>query len=96
MYDDDLGSKMKAQANAANRVQCPAEPHPVDQCTANQAVGSGPNPYYRSPSPLEEMEKQLAHHDESFSRIAKGATFLREHPEFNEFIQLIRTGSISI
>jgi hypothetical protein len=53
-------------------------------------------PSTRRPSPFQEMEKQLRHHDESAKRIARGVAFLRQHPEFEEFIQLIRTGSIDI
>lgn len=83
MYDGPEQNLKQAQAS-------PAE----DKCNAGQAVLGG-NYRYR-PSPLEEMEKQLAHHDEQMTLKSRGITFLRDHPEFNEFITLIRAGALGI
>lgn len=80
----------------AGQAAAPDVAVPQEYGNSKSCLGGTPASRPSRPSPLEEMEKHLAHHDESFGRIAKGAAFLREHPEFNEFIQLIRTGSIGI
>lgn len=60
-----------------------------------QSVGIGIQGCYR-PSPAEEAEKQAADHFERGSKAQRAAEFLRKHPEFDEFIQLIRQGVIGI
>lgn len=61
-----------------------------------QAVASGPNPHYRAPSMAELHGKSAAHHAEQVDKNAKAQTFFASHPEFDEFIQLIRQGAIQI
>lgn len=48
------------------------------------------------PSPLEELEKAQARDTQDLERRHGGIEFLRAHPQFNEFIALIRSGSIAI
>ena len=66
-----------------------------DTC-CNQAQAMGINPEYRRPSPREEAEKNSAYHQELASTLRAGVEFLRENPQFDEFIRLIRAGSIQI
>ena len=44
----------------------------------------------------EEAEKQVGYHREQADKQDRAAAFFREHPEFDEFIQLIRSGVIGI
>ena len=49
------------------------------------------------PATLEEEKRKSAQYHWSEAQKAEaGADFLRRHPEFDEFIRLIRSGSISI
>lgn len=66
--------------------------HAPEDCMVQ---GTAPDSYYR-PSALEEMEKQAARNAEELQLKSRGINFLRDNPAFNEFITLIRTGSISI
>ena len=47
-------------------------------------------------SPLAEMQKGAYYHAEQAERLQDGANFLSAHPEFDEFIRLIRVGSIQL
>ena len=44
----------------------------------------------------EEAEKQVGEHRAQADRADRAAAFFREHPEFDEFIQLIRAGVIGV
>jgi hypothetical protein len=63
---------------------------------SNVCMGETPASPRSRPSPLEEMEKRQAHNSEEGQKLYEGTSFLRRHPEFNEFIHLIRTGAIGI
>jgi len=64
----------------------------ADGC--GQAVSGGLRGH--RPSPLEEMQKAQASSQDEQSKRSRGIDFLRDHPEFNEFITLIRIGAIGI
>ena len=49
---------------------------------------------YRPPTLREEAEKSAGYHGDQADKFAKAAAFLREHPEFDEFVRLVRSGSI--
>lgn len=48
------------------------------------------------PSEREQAEKRVGHHRIEADRADRAAAFFREHPEFDEFIGLIRAGIIQI
>lgn len=58
-------------------------------------VGVGSNAY-RRPSLLEELEKRQTQANEDESKRYQAIHFFRANPAFDEFIQLIRSGSIHI
>ena len=66
------------------------------QAQAGQAVSGLHGCDARRSSLREESEKQSAHHYEQAAKAERSAAFFREHPEFDEFIQLIRAGVIGI
>lgn len=66
---------------------------PTQQAQCGQAV---PGIGYRLPSLREEAEKQVGYHREQADKQDRAVAFFREHPEFDEFIQLIRSGVIGI
>lgn len=84
MYRDDI------PADANVRVS-----QNYENC-GSQAMASGANPHYRAPSMAELHGKSAAHHAEQVDKNAKAQTFFASHPEFDEFIQLIRQGAIQI
>lgn len=64
-----------------------------------RSCGSGPLGYEKAtthPSLREEAEKQVGYHRIEADKADRAARFLRENPAFDEFIQLIRQGAISI
>jgi hypothetical protein len=84
--------KMRAQTAAeyAGQAQCgQAIGGAIGGCTTD-TVGS-----CRS-SLREEAERQVGYHRVQADRQDRAAAFFREHPEFDEFIQLIRSGVIGI
>jgi len=60
------------------------------------AMGCDTQPRARRSSLREEAEQQASQHLEQADKKARAATFFREHPEFDEFIQLIHSGVIGI
>lgn len=66
-----------------------------DYDTANQDIGMGVASSRRA-SLREESEKSAFAHREQAEKAERSAAFFREHPEFDEFIQLIRQGVIGI
>jgi hypothetical protein len=61
-----------------------------------QAIGMGITGQISRPSLREEAEQQVGFHREQADKQDRAAAFFREHPEFDEFIQLIRGGVIGI
>jgi len=70
------------------------------QCTSGQALGRDTvgigSAGLRCSSLLEEAERQVGFHREQADKRDRAAAFFREHPEFDEFVQLIRSGVIGI
>lgn len=60
------------------------------------ATGAIDGRSYRAPSMAELHGKSAAHHAEMVEKNAKAQQFFAEHPEFDEFITLIRAGAIQI
>ena len=50
----------------------------------------------RAWTPLEQMQERSNRIEQEFSKLSEGIQFLRENPQFNRFIELIRKGSIGI
>lgn len=50
----------------------------------------------RRPSLREEAESQVGYHRTQADKQDRAAAFFREHPEFDEFIQLVRSGVIAV
>lgn len=50
----------------------------------------------RRPTLREEAEKNVGFHRSQADKADRAAAFFREYPEFDEFIQLIRSGVIGI
>lgn len=48
------------------------------------------------PSLADQAEKQAAYHHEQASKHFRSAEFLRAHPEFGTFIDLLRSGALQI
>lgn len=65
---------------------------PDSQLKGDAGIGYSP---YRRPTPLEEMEKRQADINRQSDLLWQGTNFLREFPQFNRFIELIRIGAIS-
>jgi hypothetical protein len=49
---------------------------------------------YHPPTLGQEAEKHVIYHRDQADKFERAATFLREHPEFDEFVRLVRSGSI--
>ena len=79
--------QMARQADQMGTAQC-----------CGQAIGLGQedNVLGRRPSLREEAEKQVGYHRTQADKNDRAAAFFREHPEFDEFIQMIRSGVIGI
>jgi hypothetical protein len=92
MDQDEMNQKAQferaydAQRGEA-QTQC-LNPVPMPNCA--QAVGLGRRPY----TLREEAEKSAAHHGEQAQKHASAASFLAAHPEFDEFVRLVRAGAI--
>jgi hypothetical protein len=63
----------------------------ADMCGQMQPQAS--TPYH---SLRDEAQKRSSHHAQEASKAAEAANFFHLHPEFEEFIRLIRSGSIHI
>lgn len=48
------------------------------------------------PQPVHEARKRADHHYSEANKAQRAAEFLSAHPEFGEFIELIRSGALSI
>ena len=64
------------------------------QAVCGQAQAAGINPHYRPPTLQEQSEKNAAYHMEEAQKFASASAFLREYPQFDEFIRLVRAGAI--
>ena len=82
MNEDEVLQKQQAKTVYLNQAQTPM--------MAGSNVGE-----YR-PSPLDDAEKRMERAYREADLAQQTASFLRQHPEFGEFIQLIRKGAISI
>jgi len=81
--------KKRAEQEAVNRqAYAPMEQQQVIGCA--MAMGT------RRPSLREEAEQQVGYYRSEADKKDRAAAFFREHPEFDEFIQLIRSGVIGI
>ena len=94
--DQECAKKMAEKIRYAAMNQEPvATAYAYDQAQCGPAV-SGLAGSTRRPSLREEAEKSVASHYEQAAKAERSAAFFREHPEFDEFIQLIRSGVIGI
>lgn len=84
MYSDEINAKMQAQS-FSNQAQC-AAPQNMGTCAAGRA------PY----TLCEEAAKSEQHHYEEAAKAGSAARFLSAHPEFDEFVRLVRSGSIRV
>jgi hypothetical protein len=50
--------------------------------------------YDRLPSLMEQLEKTANYHFDQYQKSQGGVHFLKDHPEFDEFIRLVRSGAI--
>jgi hypothetical protein len=93
--DSDIWTEaqLKQRAAMAGMAGMKAAQQP-DQCC--QVSGSTTANVFSRRSLREEAERQVSQHLEQADKKARAATFFREHPEFDEFIQLIRGGVIGI
>ena len=66
------------------------------QAQCEQAIGGDAQAYQPRRTQREEAEKNMGFHMEQADKAARAATFFREHPEFDEFIHLVRSGAIGI
>lgn len=66
--------------------------------TCAQAVGyatqSATTGSYRPPTMREQAEKNAQYHFDLHIKAQQAASFLAAHPEFDEFIRLIRSGAL--
>jgi len=60
---------------------------------AQQAANLSPR-RWSEPSPSEQADKAAAHHAEQHQKASEAAAFFRNNPAFDEFIKLVRKGSI--
>lgn len=86
----DFQQKQREQEKAYDADQMSA------QNQQNMKMGMGIAGSGYRPSPAEEAEQQAAEHLDRAGKAQQAAAFLRAHPEFDEFIQLIRKGVIGI
>lgn len=99
MYSDEVLQKQQAdRAYRENAKQaeasCPAEERPN---TAPGAVlGYQHSTSIPRPSLLHESVRRAQEHQEQAVKHERAAMFLSKHPEFDEFIRLIREGVISV
>lgn len=89
MYSDHLVAKLKAENYENAKNSCPSTPHPVDMCGSQAQANVG-----LAYSLRDEAQRMANHHREQADKSAQAATFFHSHPEFEEFIKLIRSGSI--
>jgi hypothetical protein len=66
------------------------------QCGGQAVRGIGVDTAQPWQTQREEAEKNARFHFERAGKAARAAAFFGEHPEFDEFIQLIRAGVIGI
>jgi len=83
---------MSGMATEAMRPSNLGEQYPI--CQQYQGVPQQ-NMTYRS-TPTEEQEKKMAYYADESVKAQQAVIFLKAHPEFDEFIRLIRSGAIGI
>ncbi len=68
----------------------------ADQTTTGGPVMAGIAGSCYRPSPLEDSLKERSRIELRHGQLGEGIAFLQENPAFNQFIELIRKGCISI
>src|ERR1700677_4713428 len=73
----------------------------LDSLTGRDGTVGGPmtpdvTAPFRAPSILEQLEKSASYHFEEHTRAQQGASFLKAHPEFEEFLRLFRSGVLGV
>ena len=90
---DEMNAKMyteKAYYNqTAQEATCaaPAEQNPMSSGLCGTPAG-------RAYSPRDEASKNLRYHTDAAQKSAVAIQFFDAHPEFEEFIRLVRSGAI--
>ena len=94
MYD---GNAKMEKESAEERMKS-AQERMAQQAQCGQAIGRDTQGFAgtRRPSLREEAEERVGYHRIQADKQDRAAAFFREHPEFDEFIQLIRQGVIGI
>ena len=94
MYD---GNAKMEKESAEERMKS-AQERMAQQAQCGQAIGRDTQGFAgtRRPSLREEAEERVGYHRIQADKQDRAAAFFREHPEFDEFIQLIRSGVIGI
>ena len=84
-----LSEKLQAQGAYENAKAA----QPRDMCGAVQSIGQTPSRLgeYRL---RDEAQNRANQHQEIADKAQAAAIFLHEHPEFDEFIRLVRKGAI--
>jgi hypothetical protein len=90
MYDEKMAQLQQKIAEARQRDEQRFAPQLAPDCCNVAQAGSG----YRPPSLREEAEKSAHYYAEQAAKASASADFLRDHPEFDEFIRLVRSGAI--
>lgn len=67
-----------------------------DQIMGIQAQTNAKMAYDKRPSLREESEKQVGYHRAEADKLDHAIAFFRDNPAFDEFVQLVRSGVISI
>jgi len=91
MYEENMKNLKMAHENAAREQM-------LGQAIRGGAVAGAARDTcgeYR-PSVAEQAEKDAAYHQDRAIKAQMAAAFFQTHPEFAEFIQLIRAGAIGI
>jgi hypothetical protein len=97
MYEEGQEQAAKQAAEKAyygDRANSPAEPHPVDHRAEAIGIGQAATPSTLRYSLRDEAQKRAMHHAEQAEKAQSAAIFFSQHPEFEEFLRLVRSGSI--
>jgi hypothetical protein len=99
MYRDDVAEKAAAADSRVQDQNCGQSMGFTDLQGLQQAGTMNTltkSAYYSAPSMAELHGKSAAHHAEEADKNGKAQAFFATHPEFDEFIQLIRQGAVQI
>lgn len=85
------------KVNALNeKMAYQAEKQAYDNSQLAQGIAGCNTNSYQPPTLRMQAEKNAAHHFDQHVKAQQAASFLTAHPEFDEFIRLIRSGAIQI